>query len=81
MADTSKFSPTNRLNPIPAPPPTINVPVPELVAFVVSNNLTLPASIPVRVPLNASEELVALCQSANLEAVFLAQQLAKLVSS
>ena len=68
LVATSKLAPTNRLRPIPAPPPTIKVPVDDVVASVVSNNFILPASKPDLVPENASEELVAACQSAYLEA-------------
>ena len=57
---TNKSSPTLRSNPIPAPPPTINVPVEGDVALVVSNNLIEPASIPDLVPPNTSDVLVAL---------------------
>ena len=68
LVATSKLAPTNRLRPIPAPPPTIKVPEDAVVELVVSNSFKLPASKPDLVPSNASEELVAACQSAYLEA-------------
>ena len=61
---TLRSSPTYRSKPIPAPPPTINVPVEEVVAFVVSNSFILPASIPDLVPENTSLEFVASLKSA-----------------
>ena len=57
---TTRSSPTYRSRPIPAPPPTMRVPLPELVAFVVSNNLSDPASTPEREPAKTSAVLVAL---------------------
>ena len=57
---TSKFAPTYRLRPIPAPPPTIRAPEDAVVELVVSNSFILPASIPDLVPENASELLVTL---------------------
>ena len=63
---TIKSSPTYKSKPIPAPPPTIKVPVDEFVALVVSNSFRLPASIPDLVPENTSEELVASSYNANL---------------
>ena len=56
---TSRFAPTYRLRPIPAPPPTIRAPVEDVVESVVSNSFILPTSRPDLVPENASEELVA----------------------
>ncbi len=47
---------------------TIKVPEDAVVELVVSNSFKLPASKPDLVPENASEELVAACQSAYLEA-------------
>ena len=38
LVATSRFAPTNRLRPIPAPPPTIKVPVDAVVESVVANN-------------------------------------------
>ena len=59
LVPTSRFAPTYRLRPIPAPPPTIKVPVDEVDESVVSNSFMLPASRPDLVPENDSEELVA----------------------
>ena len=68
LSPTVRSSPTYRSNPIPAPPPTMRVPVALFVAFVVLNNFMDPASIPDLVPLNTSELFAASCKNTYLSA-------------